>query len=168
MATNLFGLTAVSLRRHMFPQWNEFSAQSNVDATTVGEIIEGQAGELAAKLYAENVVASAISSATDANSLHSPAFLWCLETLRLMAALRVLRVSTQSDPALAKAYGDELKVRLDNLAEQGPTALGDESLNTSDSPADGPTTHINQFNLTTLDPDDMSPLDDVLKRSDQL
>ncbi len=85
-----------------------------------------------------------------------------------MCALRVLRVSTQSDPALAKAYGDELKVRLENLAAQGATALGDESLNTGDSDPDGPTSHISQFGLETDSAADMSTTIPRLRRDDAL
>lgn len=171
MSTSLFGLTAASLRKHMFPQWNDFSAMSQPDDTTVDEIIEGQAGELAAKLYKENIDAASIPDDVDSEDLHSPAWLWCLETLKLMAALRVLEVATQSDPALAQKYEKRLTARFEDLNSSGAAALGDEALDSGDSPSAGPTTHINQFGLTTLAAEDMSSLEknkNLLSRDDEL
>ena len=162
MSVSIFGLTAASVRAHMFPQWKDFSVNSSPTAVIVGEIITEEAGELAAKLYGENVNAAAITDTASA------AYLWCTKTLRLMVALRVLRASTQQEPELNKAYAAELKKRFEDLAAGGATALGNDSLDTGDSPADGPTTHINQFGLTTLAAEDMSALDDGLKRSDKL
>jgi hypothetical protein len=167
VGVSLFGLTPAAVRENKFPQWNDFTAKSSPTSTQVTDIIEGQAGELAAKLYAENVVASSIPGTTDGNGLHSAAWLWCRETLRLMVALEILRVTTQRDPELAKTYAGQLKERLKDLDAKGATALGDAALDTGDAPAQGPTTHINTFGLTTLAAADMSSLDDVLKRSDK-
>lgn len=162
MSLYAFSLTAEQVRAHMFPRWPVFSARSSPTDTIVGEIIIEQAGELTGKLYAENITAASI---TDSNTA---AFQWCVRTLKLMCALAILRASTMQDPELAKAYAAELKQRLDNLAAQGGTALGDDSLNTATSDPDGPTTHISQFGLTTDDADDMSTTVPRLRRDDAL
>lgn len=162
MSVSTFGLTAAIEYADMFPQWPAPDANSSPTATSVTRYISEEAGDLAAKLYAENVNAGAIVDTSSA------AYLWCTKTLKLMVAVRIFGVATQQDPELRKAYTAELKARLDALAEGGATALGDEALDTGGSPADGPTTHINQFNITTSSADDMSPLDDPLRRSDQL
>lgn len=168
MGVNLFGLTANSVRAHMFPQLSDFDANSSPTLTIAAECVEEEAGELAAKLYTEGVTASAIVSTLDANSLHSAAWLWCVRTLRLMVALQLLKRMSQQFPELAKAYQTELDVRLKDLAATGATALGDEALDTGDSPADGPTTHLNQYSLTVDDADDMSSAVPSLRKDDAL
>lgn len=169
MGVNLFGLTANSVRAHMFPQLSDFDANSSPTSTIAAECVEEEAGELAAKLYTEGVVASAIVSTLDANGLHSAAWLWCVRTLRLMVALQLLKRMSQQFPELAKAYQDELDKRLADLEARGGTALGDDTLDTGDAPADGPTTHINTYGIEVSASDDMSSLaDDVLRRSDEL
>lgn len=162
MSINVFALTAAKVRAHMFPRWPEFSARSSPTDTTVGEIITEQAAELEGKLYTENIAASGITN--DATA----AYQWCVRTLKLMCALAILSSSTMSDPELSKKYERELKARLDELAEKGGTALGNDGLETGDSPADGPTTHINQFGLTTLSSTDMSDATPLVKKSDQM
>lgn len=168
MSVSIFGLTDVSVREHMFPQWADFSDNSSPTSTVVGECIEEEAGELAGKLYGENINAADIAATLDGNGLHSVAWLWCVRTLRLMVALAILRRATQSDPELAKTYALELKARLDDLADKGATALGDESLNTGDSDPDGPTSHISQYSLTTDDAVNMSTTVPRLRRDDAL
>lgn len=163
MSLATFGLSAAIEYADMFPQWSAPDANSTPTTTTVGRFINEEAADLAARLYAENVIASAIT--TPANEV---AYTWCAKTLKLMVAMRIFGVATQQDPELRKSYAAELKARFENLDEKGATALGDSSLDSGDSPADGPTTHLNQFRLDTLSADDMSPLDDGLKRSDPL
>lgn len=163
MAVSIFGLTANSVRAHMFPQWKDFSVNSSPTLAICTECILEEAGELAGKLYGEGITASAIIDTASA------AYLWCSKTLRLMAALRILRAATQQEPDLAKAYAAELAARLKDLAEKGGTALGDSGLDTGDAPADGPTTHINTYGIEVSTADDMSSLrTGVLRRGDGL
>lgn len=168
MGVSLFGLTAGSVRAHMFPQLSDWDANSSPTSTIVGEVIEEEAGELAGRLYAENVVASSIVSTLDSNNLHSAAWLWCVRTLRLMVALELLKRMSQQYPELAKAYREELDKRLKDLNERGPTALGDESLNSGTSDADGPTTHLSKYSLTVDEADNMSSAVPLCRKDDEL
>jgi len=168
VGVSIFELTPALVRANKFPQWGEFSTVSSPSATQVTDIIEGQAGELAAKLYAEDVVASSISNATDTNSLHSAAWLWCRETLRLMVAIEILRISSQQDPELARAYAAQLKQRLKDLDEKGATALGDATLSGGTSDPNGPTSHISQYGLSVDEAVNMSSAVPMLRKDDQL
>lgn len=163
MALPVFGVTYSTLRSLRFPHWNAFSARSSFTDTDVTGIIQEEAADLAGRLYAENVTASAITEA--ANPV---AWLWCAKTLHLMAAVRILRDVTTSEPALAQSYGRELDARLKLLGEQGATALGDESLSTGTSDPDGPTSHISQFSLEVDSAENMSTTVPRLRRDDQL
>ena len=163
MAVSIFGLTAASVQAHMFPMWKAPSVNSSPTLVIYTECILEEAGELAGKLYGEGITASAITDTASA------AYLWCSKTLRLMTALRILRAATQQEPELAKAYGAELAKRLEDLAASGATALGDESLDGGDAPADGPTMHINTYDIEVSTSDDMSSLrTGVLRRGDAL
>lgn len=168
MGVNLFGLTANSVRAHMFPQLSDFSVNSSPTLAIAAECVEEEAGELAAKLYAEGVTASAILSTLDANSLHSAAWLWCVRTLRLMVALELLKRMSQQFPELAKAWAAELKARLDDLSVRGGTALGNDALDVGGAPSDGPTTHLNQYGLTVDVAADMSSAVPSLRKDDLL
>lgn len=163
MSLNTFGVTAASLRSTQFPHWGDFSTLSQLTSADVGTIIDEEAADLAGRLYAENVVAADIT--TPANQV---AYLWCAKTLRLMAAVRVLRTAAQADPELAKAYRVELDARLELLAAQGATALGDDSLSTGTSDPDGPTSHISRYSLETDSADDMSDTIPALRKDDKL
>lgn len=168
MSVSVFGLTPESVRAHMFSQWSQFSAQSSPTENIVEECIEEEAGELAGRLYAENIDAASIADDLDSNSLHSAAWLWCARTLRLMVALAVLRRATQADPELAKSYRAELDARLKQIAEQGATALGNSSLASGTADPDGPTTHINTYGLTVDESTNMSSTVPRLRRDDAL
>lgn len=168
MGVNIFGLTANSVRAHMFPQWGDFSTESSPTETIVNECIEEEAGELAGKLYGEDIDAAAIEDETDENTLHTAAWLWCLRTLRLMVALAVMRRATQSDPELAKAYSIELAGRFKDLSDSGATALGNEALSTGTSDPDGPTSHVTVYGLTTDEASSMSSTVPILRKDDAL
>lgn len=162
MALPVFGVTATTLREHMFPHWGAFSANSSPTSTTVGDIIAEEAGDLAARLYRENVSAASITDAASAP------YLWCAKTLRLMAAIRTMRASTQQQPELVTRWMEELDARLKLLSEDGATALGDASLQSGTSDPDGPTSHISVYSLEVDDPDDMSTTVPRLRRDDAL
>ena len=60
MAVNLFGLTVNAVRASMFPQLSDFSVNSSPTLAEGVICLEEEAGELAAKLYRRNIVASGI------------------------------------------------------------------------------------------------------------
>lgn len=163
MALPVFGVTHATLREVRFPHWTDFSERSSFTDTAVTAIIQEEAADLAGRLYAENVSATAVDALTT-----SVAYQWCKKTLHLMAAMRILRDVSVNEPALAQAYGRELDARLKLLAEQGATALGDDSLNTGNSDPDGPTSHISVYELETDDPADMSSVVPALRKGDRL
>lgn len=163
MSLNTFGVTAAIEYADMFPQWGAPDANSSPTSTTVGRFINEEAADLAARLYAENVVAADIAAV--ANEV---AYTWCAKTLKLMVARRIFAVASQSDPELRRSYGTELDARLKLLAEQGGTALGDSSLATGTSPADGPTSHVSVNSLEQLAGEDMSDVIPLLQKKDRL
>lgn len=161
---NEFGVTQAVVASDYFPQWNgSFSTASKPTAARVAVIITEEAANLGAKLYAENITPSSIT--TDATSI---AYVKCQAQLKRMVALRIFRTSTQQNPELAKALQAESMEWFKQLASEGGTFLGDEALDTGSAPADGPTTHINQFSLETDDADDMSTTVPQLRKDDQL
>lgn len=162
MALNAFGVTATTVREQMFPQWGNFSANSSPTSSVVADIITEESGDLAARLYRENITASSITDAATAP------YQWCAKTLRLMVALRILRASTQQAPELAQRYKDELDERLKLLDSDGATALGDSTLQTGASDPDGPTSHISVYGLTVDDSTNMSTTVPRLRRDDDL
>lgn len=163
MAVSEFGVTHTAVAAIYFPQWRGgFSATGAPTATAVGTIITEAAANLQARLYAENVIASAITDSASA------AYVMCAGQVKRMAALRILRELTQGNPELAKALEAEIEAWFKGLAAQGGTWLGDESLNSGDSDPDGPTTHISQFSLTTDSADDMSSTAPLLRKDDAL
>jgi len=125
----------------------EFIPVSNPQATTVTTIISQKAAGLANLLAQEGVSATAVEALTATD----PAYLWCQETLALMVAVRLLQLASGKDPKLAEVWRDELVARLKDLAERGAAALGNASLDTSDSPANGPATHITYLGLDLPD-----------------
>ena len=163
MAVNEFGVTAAKVAAMYFPQWTGgFSASSNPTTTVVGLIVEESAAVLEGRLYAESIAASGITTATSA------AYIMCAGQLRRMVALRILRETTQQNPALAESLEKEIEAWFKRLAEQGGTFLGNDSLNPNDADPDGPTTHINTYGLTTDSAADMSTTVPRLRRDDQL
>jgi len=159
---NVFGVTVSNVQTFLLPHWAPFSANSSPTSTTVTSIIAEEAGTLEALLYEENITASAITDNTSA------AYLWCTKTLRLMAAIQVLRASTMQEPQLAATWAAELKARLEHLADSGATALGDDSLGGSGPDADGPTSTQAVYSLTQDSAEDMSTMVPRLRRDDAL
>lgn len=162
MPVSTFGVTADTVRRHRFPHLDAFSANTAPSLSTVTEAVERAAARLAGKLLLEAITASAITDAT------SSAYLWCQETLELMAAIRVSEAMTHRDSELLRVWRTEVEARFKELDEGGADALGGGATSTSASDPDGPTSHITQNNLTTDAAADMSTTVPRLRRDDLL
>lgn len=139
MTVATFGVTAASVRSHHFPQWSAFSAETSPDSTTAGEMVTEAGADLAGVLTAAGVTPSSISDVASA------AYSWCAYTVRLDAALRILRASTQASPDLEKTWQARLDARYAALKAAGAAALGDEALAPVDP--DGPSSHISELGL---------------------
>lgn len=162
MAVATFGVTAADVASIHFPQWNGgFNANTKPIATAVTTQIDRLAARINGKLYAENITASSIQAA-------SVAYLMCAEQLARMVALWVLTVATQQNPELAKKLQAEIDDWFKQLAEQGATFLGDDSLASEGSDPDGPTSHVTQYGLEVDVAANMSTTVPRLRRDDEL
>lgn len=162
MGVQTFGVTPATVTSLYFPQVPGFNANTKPTSTAVTEMVSQSAGKLAAKLYAKDV------DAEDIDDTDSAAYLTCAEQLGRMVALRVHKVLPQKFPELAKEYTREVKEWFDELNEKGATHLGDATLATGDSPANGPTSHVSENNLEQLAGVDMSPVRPLLQQKDRL
>lgn len=145
MTVSVFGLTAAILRADYLPNADDFSTSSSPTVATVTRLLNQKAAELEGRLLKEAIAASGITSATSA------AYLWCQETLSLMVMIRVAGLMTGLNGDLVKEWQVRLDDRLQTLADDGATALGDTSLSTSASDPDGPTSHITELGLDVSD-----------------
>jgi len=161
MSITVFGVTAQSIRDHHFPQLEAqaFSAYSRPTSTAVGEMVDEAAAELAGKLAAEDITAADITSGD-----YPVAYAWCRATVRLSAALRVLRAMANQDPEVAKAWQTQLDARYAELAAMGAVALGDAPL--PSQPSNGPRSHVSAYSLDTGDDEDLSTLEPKFRRDD--
>lgn len=163
MAIQTFGVTAAKVRAHHFPQISEFSANSNPTSSTVGEMIEEAAAELAGALRREGL--SATTLAEDDGSANPEAYAWCAATIRLGAAARTIQSMTGQDPEVAKAWEKRYRDRLKALDGGGAEVLGDAGLPVQAS--NGPRTHITSLGLEVPD-DEPSELGPTFRIDDQL
>ena len=162
MALVTFGVDAESVRRRYFPALNAFSTQSAPTVATVGDWIDEEAAALQGQLLGEAIPADALTAGT------AP-YINCATQLRRKVALKCLEVMTGRFPELAKRLAEEAEDWDDGFEEGGATFLGDDSLATlSESEPDGPTTHIDEYNLDVGDTSDASDVIPALRRSDQL
>lgn len=162
MATNLFGLTAESVRQHHFPMWSALSVSSKPTLAIVTEKLEEAAAQIAGALNEEAIDASAITDAT------TPAYLQCRRAVRTACALQLLWAAAGLDPELAKAWREWLDTFLRKLDESGATFLGGGATSTTPSDPDGPTSHVSQYGLTTDSAANMSSTVPLLRKDDQL
>lgn len=162
MAAYAFGVTAATVYSLHFPAWGAPSASGKPTAAAVAIMVSQSSGVLATKLYKEGVDAAAITDAATA------AYLTCAEQLGRMVALKVLKVSTQKMPELAKELAAEIAAWFDELNKDAATHLGDTALNGNSSPANGPTSHVSEYSLEQLAGEDMSDVIPPLKKSDRL
>lgn len=162
MALNLFGVDADAVRRHHFPMQDTFDTTTTPSAATVAEIITAQAAILEGKLQAELIEPDSITDAS------TSAYLWCANTLRLMAAPMVVRAGLEVEEGLVTDLETERDARLTDLSDSGYLALGD-GVATPAVAANGPTTFIDVFGIKTQRTSDMSSLaHNLLRRDDEL
>lgn len=161
MASSSFGIDAESVRRHHFPNADAFSASSRPSAATVAEVIEEEAASMAGALALELVVASDITPASSAYNA-------CRKTLRMQVAAKLVRLMSGVDSALAQAWDAEVARWYEQLDEGGASFLGDGATATGNSDADGPTSHVSVYGLTTATADELSSPVPFLKMDDEL
>jgi len=159
---NLFGVTPTNLYTRHFPQWNGPTTDGNPSHATVLEIIDECAAELEARLLQESIDATALLVTNAA------AYLWCRETLRLMAAIQVIAVATQQAPAVSVNWQKQLDARFESLDEKGYLALGGGVSAPSNQP-DGPTHFIDHYSIdTTENAANYSGVTARMRRDDEL
>lgn len=161
VGVNLFTVTPTSLYSRHFPQWTAPTTEGNPTSATVAEIIDECAATLEAKLLQESITATAITTS------NSAAYLWCRETLRLMAAIAVLAVASQQVPEVSKGWQKQLDERWKELQAKGYLALGGGVTAPAADPH-GPTTHIQTYGLDTGDPADASSARPIFRKDDHL
>jgi hypothetical protein len=142
-----FGVTSSTLRRHCFPRIEDFSSTSSPTSTTVTEKIEVAAARVAAGLSKESISPSSILTETAGYAI-------CADIIRKMAALE-LRIPCD-DPETPKGWKADIDEFFKLLAKDAGIALADVSLTGADSPPNGPTTHLTEYDLEIDSESDMS------------
>lgn len=141
----LFGVDAGAVRRHHFGQWADFSEVSVPTATTVAEMIDDCAGEFAGHLIKEEIDPNTIVAGT------AP-YVTCRNVLRKMVAARIMADATNQDSTLLAKWQKELDAFFERLDTDGSIALGDPDLSAASSEPDGPTTHLDEYDIDIGDP----------------
>lgn len=160
MASNDFGLTPESVRKHHFPNADAWTESSRPSESAVEETIAEEAAAMAGKLKLELIDASAIV-------LDSDAFVMCRKVLRAQVASVVLKDMMGQDPALAKAWDRSVDAFYKGLDEGGDSFLGDGATSTGTSEADGPHSHATVFGLERDVAENMSSTVPKLRMDDQ-
>lgn len=164
MPVQTYGVTPDSVRLLYFPTNDPPSASTSPSLSAQTSMVQEEAAELEGALELQ-----AIDPATVfARGATEAPYLWCAKTLGLMVAIRVAEVSRGSDTELLKRWRERVEARLEALASQGASALGDSTLETSASPIAGPTTHITEFNLDTGDDTQLSSTAPIFRKDDWL
>lgn len=161
MALNLFGVTPDAVQRHHFPFSPTFDGTTVPTSATVTEIITAQAARLEGMLQEESIEPDTITDAS------SSAYLWCADTLRLMAAPWVVYSGLLVEDALLVRLETERDARLAELDDNGFLALGD-GVSAPSIEANGPTTHLDTYGIELPDASESSPIRCVLRRDDEL
>lgn len=143
-----FGVTSEMVRLAHFPHQDAFSTASAVTLETVERFIEQAAAELHGKLLSEGLTASSIAADPT-----SASYAWCQETIAIGAAKRIARSTGGVTSELYQDLRDELKGRFDSLDAGGGAAIG---VTESDTPSNGPLTHINRHSIELADDRDRS------------
>ena len=162
MAVAVFGITSESVRAHCFPQADAWVASSRPSDATVTVAINEEAGRLQGRLLKESILAATVQA-----SPLSAAYLMCSNQLRLLVAIRIARVLGAA-PELVKEWTEATVEFFRLLEKDGATYLGDDTLTTTASDPDGPTSFIDELGLTTQDNADASTVVPNLRRDDVL
>jgi len=162
-STNTFGVTAVAVRRHLFPQWPDFSTKSNPTAVTVAEMIDEVSADIEGMLAMRSVVAAQLTDSTVS------AYKWCAQVIKLGVAIKIAPAVTGLDPAVVQRWKKEYRERIDALEKNGVTVLGAgaSASEAAEDPLEA-TTHISEFGLETSDTSDMSVTAIRLRYDDEL
>lgn len=165
MALYTFGVDADWVRRHHFPNSDSFSSTTNPTDATVTEKIADAAGELQARLEKESIEASTVF----ALGATTAPYVRCRKAIAKMVAVEVMPAMTNEDSELATKWQKELDKFWTQLEADAGTALGDDTLSSSASEPDGPTTHIDEYALDIGDPStDASDVIPPFRKSDEL
>lgn len=154
-----FGVTASTVRRHCFPRLNDWSATTSPTSTTVTEKIDVAAARVAAALAKESISPSSILTETSAYAI-------CADIIRKMVALD-LRIPAD-DPDTVAGWREDIKNFFALLKSDAGVALADVSLTSADSPPNGPTTHLTEYDLDIDAESDMSDATFPLHAKDAL
>lgn len=159
---NLFGVTPAIVRADYFPQFNDFTTDTNPSLASVLRFIDQEAAVLEAKLLQEDIDATGLLVTNEA------AYLWCQATLTLQAAIHTMPRMTQQDSALLNLWRDELAERRAELAAKGYLALGGGVSAPSTQP-DGPNHHIDTYGIDLAENNaNFSGVTARLRRDDEL
>lgn len=163
MTINTFGIDVASVFQDHFPTWDAPSASSSPNSTRVDEWISQESAVIAGHLLNADVNPDEIDAS-------SAAYYWCAKVVRQLVAVRVARVLSGANPALAEAWAKDAADSLAMLATQGAGAMGDPALEPDggDSPNNGPFSHISVNRLTQDAAEDMSDVVPQFRRSDIL
>lgn len=161
MALETFGVAPQDVSARHFPHLT-FSATSRPAESAVESFIEDAAADLAGALVKEG-----LSPATLGADPTSAAYVWCATTVRMAAALEVMRGMTGQDPAVVQAWERKVERRLKDLDAYGAAALG-ISGSDSTTEANGPRTHIDAFSLETSASTDVSSALPTFRKDDSL
>lgn len=156
-----FGVMPEDLRAMHFPYLADFSTASQPSRATVVVIIDEEAAVLEGQLARKAIVASSITE-------NSAAWLQCARQLRRMTAIRVMQAMTAQDPQIAQTWQRQTDDWFAQLSDHGPDFLGTGASSTASSNVTGPTTHIDEYDLTVDSADDMSTVVPRLRRDDEI
>lgn len=162
MSIRVFGVTAATLRLHMFPQVQPFTANTRPTDTIVLEKVKDGAADLAGRLLREGVAAATVEDSVT----YPNAYQWCSKYIRLYAAIGVLQGMVTQDPEVLKAWRADLAQMREDLDELGYQVLGDAPAPETD--ANGPLTHVEHLGLETPEDDEASDVRPMFRRSDVL
>lgn len=164
MTIQVFGVTSSQVRKHYFPHWSDFSATTSPTDTTVAEFITDAAGDLYAKLYAEQIPADAVFALGSGDV----AYVRVAYAIRLLAAIKTMAATTAQDPELSRKWQREIDAFYVDLDNNGAVALGNSSIQTGVNEPGGPTDHIDAYGLDIGDTSEASSAAPALRKDDEL
>lgn len=162
MAVELFGVTYTAVRQHCFPRIDDFSATTSPTGTVVATKIDVAAARLAAGLAKEEIEPATIAAlgATDVS------YIICADIIRKLTALS-LRIPAD-DPSVLEAWQKEVDAFFKLLDDDPASALANADLGPTDTEPDGPTHHIDEYDLSIGDTADASSAEPALRKDDSL
>lgn len=163
MAIEEFCVLPSVIRDEYFTWLDAFSATTSPSDSTVENVITKQAAILHGRLLLEGIAA-----ATIAGDDESPAYVMCADIVAKMTAVAIAQNMTGVNSEMLKTWRADVDAWFEGLNVGGGAYLGNAALATGSAPADGPTTHINHFNLSTSVGTTPSSIDPIFTRDDKL